>query len=243
MEFSRRLTSRHVCRPRCAPQAMGHIQPTWALKVQLHRLSAATRTTATRELYLVQTSSSSRFRKFKILGRRVSFCKNTSINHVVFAFPAPNAQANNGLECFSCATSQCNTPIQCMGVEDRCFQLNGELNSLKYELTKKPVLKKHFLCTVTSGSTPTSFFGCASANLCLSASTLAALPLLQSAGNITSDPTCCDTSLCNGVTRATGPPTEANTPTPAPAITSSDTSCFRPGMILVTLGLIFFTVC
>ncbi|XP_045898655.1 ly6/PLAUR domain-containing protein 2-like, partial [Micropterus dolomieu] len=40
--------------------------------------------------------------------------------------PIPSAQPNS-LKCFTCnaTTSQCNSQLQCKGVEDRCFKLNG----------------------------------------------------------------------------------------------------------------------
>lgn len=73
--------------------------------------------------------------KIQNIRKKSIILQQTSLNHVVFVFPATNT--TNGLECFSCATPQCNTPIQCIGVQDRCIQLDGELNFLKYEPEQK----------------------------------------------------------------------------------------------------------
>ncbi|XP_045906750.1 phospholipase A2 inhibitor and Ly6/PLAUR domain-containing protein-like [Micropterus dolomieu] len=103
-------------------------------------------------------------------------CNTDNCNTETLAIPS--AQPNS-LKCFTCnaTTSQCNSQLQCQGVEDRCVKFN-----------------------VTNGATNSSVFGCASANLCTLNAKQSFLPSLQSVGNITSGPSCCGTSLCNAVT-------------------------------------------
>ncbi|XP_047443676.1 phospholipase A2 inhibitor and Ly6/PLAUR domain-containing protein-like [Mugil cephalus] len=36
--------------------------------------------------------------------------------------PFPPTPADNSLQCNSCTTSECTTPLQCKGTEDMCFQ-------------------------------------------------------------------------------------------------------------------------
>ncbi|XP_045906547.1 urokinase plasminogen activator surface receptor-like [Micropterus dolomieu] len=120
-----------------------------------------------------------------------TFSFNTGVVRVIASFqccntdncntdnlPAPGPQPNS-LKCFTCNpfTSECNSKLDCQGVEDRCVKFN-----------------------VTNGATNSSVFGCASANLCTLNAKQSFLPSLQSVGNITSGPFCCGTSLCNAVT-------------------------------------------
>ncbi|XP_037625518.1 urokinase plasminogen activator surface receptor-like isoform X1 [Sebastes umbrosus] len=133
-------------------------------------------------------------------------CNTDNCNAGTLPFPA--AQTNNSLQCFTCnpATSQCTSTLQCKGVEDRCLQ-----------------------ASVTSGSSTSPAFGCASANLCAAAASLGSLPFMQSVGTISSGPSCCGTSLCN----------TATTPTTAAA----DACCIRLGVIPLLLGLLIFIIC
>ncbi|XP_044055266.1 urokinase plasminogen activator surface receptor-like isoform X2 [Siniperca chuatsi] len=115
-------------------------------------------------------------------------CNTDNCNSGTLAFPA--AQTNNSLQCFTCdpITSQCTTPLQCKGVEDRCFQAN---------------------VTSVSGSFP--IFGCVSAKLCAAATSQGSLPFISSVANFTSGPSCCGTSLCNTVTTTTAAPPTTTT--------------------------------
>ncbi|XP_026179341.1 phospholipase A2 inhibitor and Ly6/PLAUR domain-containing protein-like [Mastacembelus armatus] len=90
--------------------------------------------------------------------------------------PTPIPQPTNTLQCLTCdaTTSQCTSPVQCTGVQDRCF-----------------------IATMTYGSITAPVLGCASSNLCAAASGLGALPFMQNVGTIISRPVCCGTSLCN----------------------------------------------
>ncbi|CAI5636915.1 unnamed protein product, partial [Oreochromis niloticus] len=75
--------------------------------------------------------------------------------------PAPTPQSSNGLLCNTCVASQCNTTLQCQGVEDQCFQ-----------------------SMMRDGTNSFPAYGCASANLCAAASSLGSLPFMQMAGTI-----------------------------------------------------------
>ncbi|XP_056235460.1 urokinase plasminogen activator surface receptor-like isoform X2 [Seriola aureovittata] len=104
-------------------------------------------------------------------------CSTNNCNSDTLPFPA--VQSYNSLQCFSCDSlfaTECTTPIQCRGVEDRCYQTN-----------------------VTVGSNSTSIFGCASQSWC------AALAKLErhNIANITIETDCCKTNLCNSVTTVT----------------------------------------
>ncbi|KAI3369112.1 hypothetical protein L3Q82_026077 [Scortum barcoo] len=52
-------------------------------------------------------------------------CSTDNCNSETLPFPAPTT---NSLQCFTCNSkgSECNTKLQCRGVEDRCFKLDGE---------------------------------------------------------------------------------------------------------------------
>ncbi|XP_026019907.1 phospholipase A2 inhibitor and Ly6/PLAUR domain-containing protein-like [Astatotilapia calliptera] len=54
-------------------------------------------------------------------------CNTDNCNSATLAAPTP--QSSNGLLCNSCSTSQCNTPLQCQGVQDQCFQSMSESSS------------------------------------------------------------------------------------------------------------------
>ncbi|XP_056235459.1 phospholipase A2 inhibitor and Ly6/PLAUR domain-containing protein-like isoform X1 [Seriola aureovittata] len=108
-------------------------------------------------------------------------CSTNNCNSDTLPFPA--VQSYNSLQCFSCDSlfaTECTTPIQCRGVEDRCYQTN-----------------------VTVGSTSTSVSGCASRNGCAAAANLGNLLSMQSNVDIKTETTCCTTSLCNSVTSVT----------------------------------------
>ncbi|XP_031731891.1 phospholipase A2 inhibitor and Ly6/PLAUR domain-containing protein-like [Anarrhichthys ocellatus] len=53
-------------------------------------------------------------------------CNTDNCNTDTLPFPA--AQTDNALQCFTCnpINSQCTSPIQCRGEEDRCFQASCE---------------------------------------------------------------------------------------------------------------------
>ncbi|KAM9357780.1 uncharacterized protein ABDE67_003269 [Symphorus nematophorus] len=128
-------------------------------------------------------------------------CNTDNCNSATLNFPS--AQTPNSLECFSCDpnTSQCTTRLQCSGLEDRCFR-----------------------GSVTIQNNPIPYAGCASANLCAVAADSANLPILQGLGNITSEQSCCATSLCN-------------------AATSEARWIRQLTMIHLLLGLFVFTLC
>ncbi|CAI5674815.1 phospholipase A2 inhibitor and Ly6/PLAUR domain-containing protein-like [Oreochromis niloticus] len=95
----------------------------------------------------------------------VTCCNTDNCNSATLAAPTP--QSSNGLLCNYCSTSQCNTPLQCQGVEDQCFQ-----------------------SIMNDGTKDFPAYGCASSNLCAAASSLGSLPFMQSVGTIKSGPTC-----------------------------------------------------
>ncbi|XP_045905903.1 urokinase plasminogen activator surface receptor-like [Micropterus dolomieu] len=137
-------------------------------------------------------------------------CNSGNLN---FSLPQPN-----NLTCFTCnsTTSQCNSELQCQGVENRCVN-------------------------VTSGSSNATLFGCISSNLCDLAANQNGLSFLQSIANITGGISCCGTSLCNAVTTTS----TTKTPPPPPTTkttTASDACCVRHDMIHLLLGLLLFTL-
>ncbi|XP_067370729.1 spore coat protein SP96-like [Channa argus] len=134
-------------------------------------------------------------------------CNTDNCNSQTLDFPA--AQTNNSLQCFSCdsRSSRCNTPLQCQGVEDSCFE-----------------------ASVMRGTRHVSVLGCTSANLCSPASSSVTLPLLQGFSNITIGPMCCGTSLCNRPTvkkrvfRDSNTSTTTTTSAPTTTTTSAPTT-------------------
>uniref|UniRef100_UPI003AADFBD9 phospholipase A2 inhibitor and Ly6/PLAUR domain-containing protein-like n=1 Tax=Centroberyx gerrardi TaxID=166262 RepID=UPI003AADFBD9 len=109
---------------------------------------------------------------FGILGSlAVSFkcCDTDGCNSETLPFPAD--QASNNLQCFSCDTPQCNSKIQCVGEENRCF--SGR---------------------VTNRATIVPTFGCVSANLCEVAPQLVAI---LANFHFISGPNCCQGNFCN----------------------------------------------
>ncbi|CAI5636918.1 unnamed protein product, partial [Oreochromis niloticus] len=124
--------------------------------------------------------------------------------------PAPTPQSSNGLQCNACATSKCNTPLQCQGVEDQCFQ-----------------------SMMRDGTNSFPAYGCASANLCAAASSLGSLPFMQMAGTITSGPNCTSrttTAAPTTTTKAASTTTTAapTTTTAAPTTTTPTTTTVAP---------------
>ncbi|KAF1382058.1 hypothetical protein PFLUV_G00160480 [Perca fluviatilis] len=112
-------------------------------------------------------------------------CCNTD-NCNMNIIPIPVAQTNNSLKCYTCDlfTSNCNSSIQCKGVENSCIQ-----------------------ATLTTLSSTFLAFGCASTNLCAAAS-LGNLTSIESVN--ATGVSCCGTSLCNTVkTNTTSVPTTA----------------------------------
>ncbi|XP_033181076.1 phospholipase A2 inhibitor and Ly6/PLAUR domain-containing protein-like, partial [Mastacembelus armatus] len=110
-------------------------------------------------------------------GISYSYCCNTD-NCNSETLPTPTPQPTNTLQCLTCdaTTSQCTSPVQCTGGQDRCFT-----------------------ATMTTGSTTAPVLGCTSSNLCAAGSGLGALPFMKNVGTISSGPVCCETSLCNSV--------------------------------------------
>ncbi|XP_029933868.1 phospholipase A2 inhibitor CNF-like isoform X2 [Myripristis murdjan] len=88
--------------------------------------------------------------------------------------PIPADQESNGFECYSCDSSTCRHKIQCVGVEDRCF--NGNVTHWN---TWAPTVH---------------VFGCASSNLCVAFSHLSSASL---PGFDLNGPNCCEGKLCN----------------------------------------------
>ncbi|XP_075884816.1 uncharacterized protein LOC142889957 [Nelusetta ayraudi] len=105
-------------------------------------------------------------------------CKSNNCNtaNVIFL---TEIQSDNSLQCTYCQDSQCNSLMQCRGLQDRCFS-----------------------SAVTQGSRDKPFFGCVSTNVCEAAAALKYLPFLQSLGNITGGPSCCSNSGCNRASAA-----------------------------------------
>ncbi|GLD72397.1 phospholipase A2 inhibitor and Ly6/PLAUR domain-containing protein-like protein [Lates japonicus] len=75
----------------------------------------------------------------------------------VFSSTVPSSQSLNGLQChfYNPITSQFDSPLYCMGAEDRCFQ-----------------------ATVTDGTNTAPAFGCASQSICLAGTSLNNLPFM-----------------------------------------------------------------
>ncbi|XP_039456722.1 mucin-5AC-like [Oreochromis aureus] len=123
--------------------------------------------------------------------------------------PAPTPQSSNGLLCNTCVASQCNTTLQCQGVEDQCFQ-----------------------STMTNGTNSFPAYGCASANLCAAASSLGSLPFMQMVGTITSGPNCTSCTTTAAPTTTTAAPTTtkaaSTTTTAAPTTTTPTTTIAAP---------------
>ncbi|XP_029905661.1 urokinase plasminogen activator surface receptor-like [Myripristis murdjan] len=88
--------------------------------------------------------------------------------------PTPADPESNGLQCYSCDSSACRNKVQCVGVENRCF--NG---------------------TVNAGPITAHTFGCASSNLCEGFSELDSM--IIPGFNFTDGPTCCEGNFCNSV--------------------------------------------
>ncbi|CAJ1059447.1 hypothetical protein L3Q82_026078 [Xyrichtys novacula] len=98
---------------------------------------------------------------------RVNLCSSVSV---------PDVQTRSGLQCFTCSGPQdtvCDTIVQCVGIEDRCFK-----TVLSVEGKTGPML------------------GCASANLCEGHTELEKSPH-SLPSQLPSAPQCCGTSLCN----------------------------------------------
>ncbi|XP_078141882.1 phospholipase A2 inhibitor and Ly6/PLAUR domain-containing protein-like [Centroberyx gerrardi] len=107
---------------------------------------------------------------FASLAASLKCCNTDGCNSETLPFPTD--QASNSLQCFSCdsmGSTECNSKIQCVGMEDRCF--SGRVTDRPYTF-------------------PT--FGCASANLC---DHLTTLP--DGFTHFTSGPNCCQGNLCN----------------------------------------------
>ncbi|XP_029939766.1 uncharacterized protein LOC115382205 isoform X4 [Salarias fasciatus] len=121
--------------------------------------------------------------------------------------PAPDAQTDNGGQCFACfpGQSDCQLRFSCAGVEDRCFE--GEASS-------------------SSGNFPT--FGCISQTVCDAAPDLGDFTLLDNIGQFTSGPTCCQGNLCNDGTISLTTTAAAPTTTPLQCLSCSDDSCSSP---------------
>ncbi|XP_030582563.1 phospholipase A2 inhibitor and Ly6/PLAUR domain-containing protein-like [Archocentrus centrarchus] len=51
-------------------------------------------------------------------------CNTDNCNSEILGNSAP--QSSNGRLCNVCATSECNSPLQCQGVEDQCFVSTSE---------------------------------------------------------------------------------------------------------------------
>ncbi|KAL3987334.1 gap junction delta-4 protein [Sarotherodon galilaeus] len=130
----------------------------------------------------------------------VTCCNTDNCNSATLAAPTP--QSSNGLLCNYCSTSQCNTPLQCQGVEDQCFQ-----------------------SIMNDGTNDFPAYGCASSNLCAAASSLGSLPFMQSVGTIKSGPTCNLPTTTAAPTTTTAAPTTTiaapTTTTSAPTTTSA----------------------
>uniref|UniRef100_A0A669ENE3 UPAR/Ly6 domain-containing protein n=1 Tax=Oreochromis niloticus TaxID=8128 RepID=A0A669ENE3_ORENI len=123
--------------------------------------------------------------------------------------PAPTPQSSNGLLCNTCVASQCNTTLQCQGVEDQCFQ-----------------------SMMTNGTNSFPAYGCASKNLCAAASSLGSLPFMQMVGTITSGPNCTSCTTTAAPTTTTAAPTTtkaaSTTTTAAPTTTTPTTTIAAP---------------
>ncbi|XP_023284770.1 phospholipase A2 inhibitor and Ly6/PLAUR domain-containing protein-like [Seriola lalandi dorsalis] len=107
-------------------------------------------------------------------------CNTDNCNSATLPFPGPHS--SNSLQCLSCDShfdTNCSTPTQCRGIQDRCFQMS-----------------------VTVGSKIFSTFGCTSMNVCAPDYNLENLPFQQNLGNVTSQMSCCETNLCNDRTTA-----------------------------------------
>ncbi|XP_039892912.1 integumentary mucin C.1-like [Simochromis diagramma] len=128
-------------------------------------------------------------------------CNTDNCNSQTLDAPAP--QSSNGRLCNVCSTHLCDTPIQCQGVEDQCFQ-----------------------SMMTDGTNTFPAYGCASTNLCAAASSLKSLPFMKSIGTITKGPTCNSPSTTPAPTTTTAAPTTTTvatttTTTAAPTTTTA----------------------
>lgn len=102
----------------------------------------------------------------------VHCCNTHSCNSENVTYP--DVQTGNSLQCFTCDDGQssvCNKTVECVGVQDRC--VSGSV-MMRNNIEKA--------------------FGCASRNLCESASEL---HFLTNHLNFTSGPKCCSSSFCN----------------------------------------------
>ncbi|XP_040895410.1 urokinase plasminogen activator surface receptor-like [Toxotes jaculatrix] len=132
-------------------------------------------------------------------------------------------QSDNSLQCFTCdpVTSQCNTILQCKGLEDRCFQA-----SVTNEFT---------------GST-SPISGCISGKQC----GVVADPFVKLfLGKVSSELSCCETSLCTNFTTTVNPTPTTTSATQSATTTSSasDVCCMRLGVIHLLPGLLIYAIC
>ncbi|XP_029933875.1 uncharacterized protein LOC115377920 isoform X3 [Myripristis murdjan] len=102
----------------------------------------------------------------------VECCDADFCNSATPAIPAE--PKNNSLQCYSCDSFTCRNKMQCVGMEDRCF--NG---------------------TAYTWITRAHTFGCASSNLCEGFSELDSM--IIPGFNFTDGPTCCEGNFCNSV--------------------------------------------
>ncbi|XP_058493654.1 phospholipase A2 inhibitor and Ly6/PLAUR domain-containing protein-like [Solea solea] len=141
-----------------------------------------------------------------------SCCNKDNCNSANLTYPVlPEA---NSLQCYTCQpmTFDCSVPTQCTGTQDHCIAVD-----------------------VSIGSTTYPAYGCASANLLEAAGGLESLSTVMELNvNITSQPTSCNTTLCNKLPAL-------NTTTVAPTATTDDACCIRLGMINLLIGLLIFT--
>ncbi|XP_038572892.1 phospholipase A2 inhibitor and Ly6/PLAUR domain-containing protein-like, partial [Micropterus salmoides] len=111
------------------------------------------------------------------LNASVHCCNTDGCNNQTLPFPM---QANkNDLQCLTCTNDQdtvCNGTVQCVGIQDRCITVNGQVD-----------FNDTFLIR-----------GCASANVCEVLSHLKVRSAFAANFvNISSAPKCCGTSFCN----------------------------------------------
>ncbi|XP_042073645.1 integumentary mucin C.1-like, partial [Haplochromis burtoni] len=137
-------------------------------------------------------------------------CNTDNCNSQTLAAPTP--QSSNGQLCNICSNPLCNTPIQCQGVEDQCFQ-----------------------STMNDGTKTFPAYGCASTNLCAAASGLHFLPFMQNVGTITSGPTCTSPTTTAAPTTAR---TEAPTTTSAPSMTTTSPTTITAAPTTITTAQI-----
>ncbi|XP_028300754.1 protein psiR-like isoform X3 [Gouania willdenowi] len=105
------------------------------------------------------------------LGRLISAecCDTDNCNSQTL--PSPTLQSFKNLRCFFCFGNRCDLIVDCQGEEDRCIQGN-EMGS-------------------------TALRGCASASMCQAASDGGVPSFFEGVGELTNEPTCCTTELCN----------------------------------------------